>query len=74
MIGNVREWCGDNYGAYPAAKVVNPAGPSFGEYRCVRGASWSTNTLDGCSVWTRGFMEPDRTVIDIGFRVVLLPK
>jgi formylglycine-generating enzyme required for sulfatase activity len=74
MIGNVREWCGDNYGAYPAAKVVNPAGPSFGEYRCVRGASWSTNTLNGCSVWTRGFMEPDRTVIDIGFRVVLLPK
>jgi sulfatase modifying factor 1 len=41
MSGNVREWCWDRYGVYPRSDSFDPAGPSFGPDRVIRGGSWN---------------------------------
>lgn len=40
MHGNVREWCQDRYGNYPAQPIVNPQGAETGSLRVLRGGSW----------------------------------
>jgi sulfatase modifying factor 1 len=40
MLGNVREWCQDRFGPYPASPQHNPSGPGRGAFRVVRGGSF----------------------------------
>ena len=48
MSGNVSEWCSDWFGNYSSDDVTDPAGPSFGTDRVIRGGCWRTNDTLGC--------------------------
>ena len=43
MHGNVLEWCWDWKADYPSGSVTDPAGPSSGSGRVVRGGSWRSD-------------------------------
>ena len=40
MHGNIWEWCGNWYGAYPEGKATDPIGVEVGDKRVVRGGSF----------------------------------
>ena len=50
MMGNVREWTADRYGSnyYEISPGRDPAGPSTGEYRVLRGGSFYDYRLTMC--------------------------
>jgi formylglycine-generating enzyme required for sulfatase activity len=68
MHGNVWEWCQDRYGDYPQNAVVDPQGPDVGEYRVLRGGSWSIHPLF-CRSASRNRFEPGRHNHNVGFRL-----
>lgn len=74
MLGNVKQWCNDWYAPDypPASGSVNPVGPSVGESKVFRGASWMDRAnlviLD-----RRGRLPPQNTNPDLGFRCVRRP-
>ena len=74
MRGNVWEWTGDWYGEYPYdahERVTDPAGPSTGLERVIRGGSWSDSAQDVRHT-RRGASPPDSLdgTSSIGFRLV----
>jgi formylglycine-generating enzyme required for sulfatase activity len=72
MHGNVGEWCGDWYGAYPAGKVVNPTGPARGPSRVIRGGSWIDDARS-CRAAHRDGYEPVARDNSLGFRLARIP-
>ncbi len=68
MHGNVYEWCQDWYGEYPSGHATDPAGPSSGTYRVLRGGSWYNAAWFMRSADRYGYA-PDFRSGDLGFRV-----
>ncbi len=66
--GNVWEWVSDWYGAYSADPQTNPAGPSSGVNRVIRGGAWWLEAKDARSA-RRGSMNPVYRTNILGFRV-----
>ena len=69
MAGNIGEWVQDWFGFdyYAYIPERNPAGPTSGRYKVVRGGSWKSkpNMLRSA---TRGGAAPDQRSPTIGFR------
>lgn len=74
MHGNVFEWCRDwRSGHLSGGSVVDPAGPSSGPDRVIRGGSWypHDNSTRFCrSAYRRGLSQASASGM-VGFRVVL---
>jgi formylglycine-generating enzyme required for sulfatase activity/serine/threonine protein kinase len=70
MIGNVKEWCDDDYIAgYKDAPLDNSKrGRGTAKYRVTRGGSWFTRAPE-CRSAARFFHAPDHKYHDLGFRV-----
>jgi len=69
MLGNVVEWVADWYGDkyYSSSPATDPAGPTTGEYRVLRGGSY------GDGVWSASGRNYAQSVFRgpwIGFRCV----
>ena len=73
MSGNVYEWCDDWYSAsYATDDVINPSGPTSGDFRVLRGGSWE-DVDSRCRVAFRNYDNPVSRSYNRGFRVVCIP-
>ena len=66
--GNVSEWTADWYGDYPSSSQTDPAGPSSGSRRGIRGGSWGSYN-NYTRVADRSPFDPDDRVNFLGFRL-----
>lgn len=69
MHGNVKEWVADWSGPYPSVAQTDPAGPSTGEFRVVRGGSFASRAGALRSA-DRGRLQPESRSWTGGFRCV----
>ncbi|MBN2136365.1 MAG: SUMF1/EgtB/PvdO family nonheme iron enzyme [Sedimentisphaerales bacterium] len=69
MHGNVEEWCADWYGPYGPSDQTNPAGPSTGDFRVLRGGAHGMRVEYLRSANRSGTLPQDKSWF-IGFRVV----
>jgi formylglycine-generating enzyme required for sulfatase activity len=70
MYGNAWQWCEDRYdaGYYAHSPTDDPAGPTTGPERVIRGGGWLCTT-SGCRSALRGGIEPPSRHDILGFRV-----
>ncbi len=70
MTGNVREWCADWYSssAYSGGPVNDPAGPSSGTERVMRGGMWRDGEIS-MRIPARFHENPHSCALGFGFRV-----
>ena len=74
MHGNLWEWCSDRHDGkyYSNGKdTTDPAGPSSGTARVLRGGSFFTSYGGCCRSASRGSRSDDGRYADYGFRIVL---
>jgi formylglycine-generating enzyme required for sulfatase activity len=67
MLGNVWEWTGDGYGAYPTGLVLDPL-QREGTYRVIRGGSWLSHARFVRAAF-RILWPPSLRDGDLGFRL-----
>jgi formylglycine-generating enzyme required for sulfatase activity len=68
MAGNVWQWVNDWYGYYQSSLESNPLGPDSGQYRVLRGGSWSSGE-DEVRTADRNWRDPTTDVYSyFGFR------
>jgi formylglycine-generating enzyme required for sulfatase activity len=72
MHGNVKEWCEDWYGDYPAKPVLDPKGPVTGNRRVVRGGSFTDRESEARSS-SRKENTPSTRFFFNGFRLARTP-
>ncbi|MBN1251869.1 MAG: formylglycine-generating enzyme family protein [Bacteroidales bacterium] len=74
MNGNVREWVWDLYEKdyYSKSPESNPTGPADGVRRVFRGGGWSFK-VGFLRLTARGYMGPNKSYGNVGFRVVKKP-
>jgi formylglycine-generating enzyme required for sulfatase activity len=70
MAGNVWEWVNDWYDEqyYQSSPASNPLGPDSGQYRVLRGGSWSDNGGTSVRSAFRLMYVPEHTDYLVGFR------
>jgi len=75
IFGNLWEWCSDFYDVnyYKIRPNKNPQGPQTGDYRVVRGGSWS-NGPEMLSSSNRNALNPNTNKINLGFRIAFDAK
>ena len=69
LAGNVAEWVQDwwDHGYYATSPAADPSGPAEGDYKVVRGGSWS-QPADELRTTARAYHSMDRGSGYIGFR------
>ena len=72
MHGNVREWCSDRYGDYPADLVSDPTGALSSAEYVHRGGSWGSSAEASRSAH-RSWGESTQRSRHVGFRLVIVP-
>jgi formylglycine-generating enzyme required for sulfatase activity len=72
MIGNVWEWCQDEYHPDEAGHRLEPVEPAPSNFRVLRGGSWGDEAWN-CRSATRDWCSKDARGNNAGFRVVAVP-
>ena len=74
ISGNLWEWCSDFYNnkEYKKRKRKDSGGPQKGDYKVIRGGSWTDN-METLHISNRNAINPNMNKINVGFRIVFDP-